>query len=80
VDFREWKTLTMARLVEYAQRYPDKRVAIESIAAKLQYLKARDLAQFIFTLFMLSKDIPESKELIPSVDDVEKWLKSQEED
>ncbi|MGC9106825.1 MAG: hypothetical protein ACP5IE_01355 [Infirmifilum sp.] len=78
-SFREWKTLTMVALISLVDKNPEKRVTLEALAARLQNLKARDLAQFIFQLHLLSYDIPEAKALIPSPDLVEKWLSGDEE-
>ncbi|MGB9787152.1 MAG: hypothetical protein ACPLRJ_07875 [Infirmifilum uzonense] len=77
--FREWKALTMVTLVTLAQKYPERRPTIESLAARLQHLKARDLTQFLFQLHLLSYDVPEAAGLIPSADEVERWLKGDEE-
>ncbi len=79
LGFREWKALAMTALISLTQKYPEKRPSLETLAARLQYVKARDLAQFIFQLHLLSYDIPEAKALIPSPDLVEKWLSGDEE-
>jgi hypothetical protein len=74
--FREWKTLTMTALLSLIQKHPEKRSTIEALAAKLQYIKVRELAQFIFQLHLLSYDVPEVSELIPDPETVRKWIET----
>ncbi len=74
LGFREWKTLVMAKLAELSKKHPEHRVVLEGLMLKLQYVKARDLAQFLLLLHLASREVPELADLIPKEADVKRWI------
>jgi molybdopterin converting factor small subunit len=72
----------MARLQELRQRllskYPEKRERIEYIVDvimnKLENLRTHTLADYVFTLYLASKEFPEFSELTPTTNEIEEIL------
>jgi len=80
--FTVWKTRTMVRLVNLRKQYEkDAKISsyIDSVISKLHYAKARDVSRIVFDLHLLSKEVPEVLELIPSEEDVKQWLTKEQE-
>jgi hypothetical protein len=70
------KLLALKRELE--QKYPDKRERIEYIvdviANKLENLRTHTLADYIFTLYLATKEFPEFSELTPTSKEIEEIL------
>ena len=76
--FNEWKTITIARLLELKKNYMENAKAIQTLDAiiyKVHYAKLRDLARVLFLLHAGSSDVPELLDLLPTTEEVEEWLK-----
>lgn len=81
MKFSEWKTLTMRKLLELRKKYEqlgDERAAndIGFLMDKLNYLRSRDLASFMFYVHMLIRDrkIVELYDLLPSIDEIKNFF------
>jgi hypothetical protein len=70
------KLLELRRELE--QKYPERRERIEYIcdilANKLQNLRTHTVADYIFTLYLASKEFPEFSELTPTSKEIEEIL------
>lgn len=78
-----FKAKTMAKLVnlerELKEKYADRQERIDYIVsllmAKLSTLQPFGLPDFIFTIYLASKEFPEFKELMPSLEEMEELMK-----
>lgn len=80
--FTVWKARAMVKLVNLRKQYEgDAKISsyLDSLISKLHYAKARDISRVIFDLHLLSKEVPEVLELIPSEEDVKQWLTKEQE-
>jgi hypothetical protein len=75
-SFREWKAVTATRLIKLMEKHPEKQDKIESVLVRLQYLRVREITQFLVTLFLLSKEVPEVIEFVPEPDVVKRWMET----
>jgi hypothetical protein len=86
MELREFKTKYMAKLLELRQqlleKYPSKRDRVEHVVdtlmTKLYNLRTFTLPDYIFTLYLASKEFKELEALIPPKEEVEELLKSGE--
>ncbi|RLE95983.1 MAG: hypothetical protein DRJ96_07595, partial [Thermoprotei archaeon] len=65
-SFREWKAVTISRLLELERKYRNNAEALETIdviLSKLEYAKARDLASVLMLFHHGSKVVPELLDL-----------------
>jgi hypothetical protein len=76
-DFNEWKTYTIAKLIELSKKYSeegnDKAVSdINFLLGKLQPLRSRDLSSFLYYVHIAIRDtkLNELYDIIPSSDEV----------
>ena len=77
-SFREWKAVTISKLLELERKYRDNKGALETIdviLSKLEYAKARDLASVLMLFHHGSKVVPELLDLVPLAEEVEYWLR-----
>jgi len=82
-SFREWKAVTISRLLELERKYSGNARALETIdeiITRLEYAKARDLAGVLSLFHHGSKVVPELLDLVPLAEEVERWLRSRGED
>jgi hypothetical protein len=71
----EFKAIQIAKLTQLKQQYADNARVQEIIdiylIPKLQHLRAMDLADYIFTLYLASREFKVFEELIPSEQEVD---------
>jgi len=80
MKLREFKALSLAKLMSLAkklkEKYPDRaeriNYIVDVLATKLQNLRTFTLTDYLFTLYLSSKEFPEFSELIPDVQTSEK--------
>lgn len=82
MKFSEWKTITMRKLItlSHTEKYASNMKAkndLNVLATKLQYLRSRDLASFLYLVHVAIRDtgITELLEIIPSEEDLIDMLK-----
>jgi hypothetical protein len=75
----EFKAVQIARLVQIKQLYADNDRAAEIVdlylIPKLQHLRSMDLADYIFTLYLASREFSIFEGLIPSEETVDQLIK-----
>ena len=71
-----FKAVQIAKLTQLKQHSDNKRIAeiIDLLIPKLQHLRAMDLADYVFTLYLASREFNVFEELIPSEQEVEQLL------
>lgn len=82
----EFRALMLSKLLEISkqlkEKYNDKRDKIDHITntlvVKLQQLRKTTLTDYIFTLYMYSKEFKELEELIPDHETIKKLLEDAE--
>jgi len=82
MKLREFKALSLAKLMSLAkklkEKYPDRaeriNYIVDVLATKLQNLRTFTLTDYLFTLYLSSKEFPEFSELIPDVQTVKNLL------
>jgi len=82
-SFNEWKTVTISKLIELKRKYanePKKRDLLSMVLMKVHYAKKRDLGTLLYYMDLASQEIPEMTELIPSSEEISKWLRGEKED
>jgi hypothetical protein len=87
VRLREFKAKYMAILLELKeeleQRYPDRTQRVEYVAdilmSKLENLRTFTLADYLHTIYLVSKEFREFKRMIPSREEIEQLLRGGEE-
>jgi len=80
MKFSEWKTITIARLIEIKRRHEDNPKIVNDVNAilsKLHYAKVRDLSTILLYLHHASVDLKEFLELIPSKEEIMEWFKEE---
>ncbi|MEM0458931.1 MAG: hypothetical protein QXZ31_03610 [Thermofilaceae archaeon] len=86
MKLREFKALSLSKLMSLAKelktKYPDKRDRIDYIvnvlATKLQNLRVFTLTDYLFTLYLSSKEFKEFEELMPDERTVKSLLEEGE--
>ncbi|MEM4584688.1 MAG: hypothetical protein QW611_06895 [Ignisphaera sp.] len=86
MELREFKALSLAKLMSLSkklkEKYPHQADRIEYItfelASKLQNLRTYSLTDYLFTLYLASREFREFSELIPDEKTVENLLKEDE--
>jgi hypothetical protein len=84
---REFKAKYLAKLLnlkkQLLEKYPEKRERVEYIvdllASKLENLRTFTLTDYLFTLHLAAKEIPEIEQLIPPSEEVEELIEREEE-
>jgi hypothetical protein len=75
----EFKAVQIAKLMHIKQQYSDNDRVSEIVdlylLPKLYHLRAMDLADYIFTLYLASREFSIFEELIPSEENVEQLIK-----
>jgi phage regulator Rha-like protein len=79
---REFKARYMAKLLnmkkQLLEKYPERaervNYIVDLLASKLEHLRTFTLADYLFTLHLAIKEIPELEELIPTEEEVEKLV------
>jgi len=75
----EFRVKQLARLLKLEEmlieRYPEKadriRFLVETLVQKLRFLRTRNLANYINTIYQASKEFPEFRELLPKPEELE---------
>jgi hypothetical protein len=79
VKLEKFKVVQIAKLMQIKQQYADNDRVAEIIdlylLPKLYHLRAMDLADYIFTLYLASREFNVFEDLIPSEQEVEKLIK-----
>jgi hypothetical protein len=79
VKLEKFKAVQIARLTQLKQQHADNERIAEIIdlylIPKLQHLRQMDLADYIFTLYLASREFKVFEELIPDEETVEKLIK-----
>jgi len=72
-----FKAVQIAKLTQLKQHSDNKRIAeiIDLLIPKLQHLRAMDLADYVFTLYLASREFNVFEELIPSEQEVDELIK-----
>ncbi|MEM1694068.1 MAG: hypothetical protein QXH21_07315 [Ignisphaera sp.] len=86
IKLREFKALSLAKLMSLSkklkEKYPERVDRIEYItfelASKLQNLRTYTLTDYLFTLYLASREFHEFSELIPDEKTVEELLSESE--
>ncbi len=86
MELREFKALSLAKLMslekKLKEKYPHQADRIEYIvfelASKLQNLRTYSLTDYLFTLYLASRELAELAELIPDEKTVEELLRDEE--
>ncbi|MEM4952203.1 MAG: hypothetical protein QXV81_08085 [Ignisphaera sp.] len=86
MELREFKAMSLAKLMSLAkklkEKYPERADRIEYIvfelAEKIQNLRTYSLTDYLFTLYLASREFAEFAELIPDEETVESLLKDEE--
>jgi hypothetical protein len=84
-DFNEWKTYTVAFLIELSKKYAEEgnEKAVNDInflLGKLQPLRARDLGSFLYYVHIAIRDtkLKELYDIVPSPDEVVRLMGGEE--
>jgi hypothetical protein len=76
---KKFKAAQLSKLIELKQRFSGNQRAAEIIdlhlVPKLQHLRAMDIADYIFTLYLASREFNVFEDLIPGEQEVEKLVK-----
>jgi hypothetical protein len=76
---QKFKAIQIAKLTQLKQQHAENARVAEIIdlylVPKLRHLRAMDLADYIFTLYLASREFPLFEELIPSEQEVEQLIK-----
>jgi len=79
VTLEKFKALQIARLTALKQQHRDnariQEIVDLHLIPKLQHLRAMDLCDYIFSLYLASREFNVFEELIPTEEDVEKLIK-----
>ena len=76
MSFSAWKTRAVIRLLQLKRKYSGTEAAeIDWLIARAKRLRRRDLHSFIAQLSKLSDRVPEVLEIVPTEEDVERWLR-----
>jgi len=81
-SFTEWKAAAIVRLVNIKLAHRgDERVkeTVDSLLARLQYLRVRDLPSFLVLLHHAAVLTDEFLSLLPTEEEVREWFKGDEE-
>lgn len=73
MKLREFKAVSLAKLMKLSkvlrEKYPDKRERINhlvnTLAVKLENLRRFTLSDYLFTLYLATREFPELEELVP---------------
>jgi hypothetical protein len=87
MKLREFKAKYLAKLLnlkkQLVEKYPERAERINYItdllASKLENLRTFTLPDYLFTLHLAAKEIPEIEQLIPSEREVEELIEREEE-
>jgi len=78
MKLEKFKAVQIAKLTQLKHQHSDNQRIVEIIdlhlITKLQHLRAMDLADYIFTLYLASREFNVFEELIPSEQEVEQLL------
>ncbi|MEM4535316.1 MAG: hypothetical protein QW764_04680 [Desulfurococcaceae archaeon] len=86
MELREFKAMSLTKLMSLAkklkEKYPERADRIEYIvfelAEKIQNLRTYSLTDYLFTLYLASREFEEFAELIPDEKTVEELLRDEE--
>jgi hypothetical protein len=86
VTLREFKAKYLAKLLnlkkQLLEKYPEKRERVEYIvdllASKLENLRVFTLADYLFTLHLVTKEFSELEQMIPSEKEIEELVRGGE--
>lgn len=84
---RDFKAKYMSMLLELrkrlAEKYPEKKdrvnYIIDILMAKLENLRAFTLPDYLFTIYLATKEFKEFEEVVPPKSEIESLLKSEKE-
>jgi hypothetical protein len=79
---KKFKAIQLSKLIDIKQKCSNQRVheiVDLHLIPKLQHLRAADLADYIFTLYLASREYAVFEELIPSEEEVEELIKEKTE-
>jgi hypothetical protein len=79
MNIHKFKAEQLSKLITIKQRFSDnariREIVDLCLVPKLQHLRAMDLAGYIFTLYLASREFPVFEELMPSEQEVEHLVK-----
>lgn len=80
MTFSEWKAKTMRFLIFFSKECEDQEIKqnIDNLIAKLQYLRTRDIANFMFSVHKIAKYYkkPELLNVLPSEEELDEFFKN----
>lgn len=80
MTFSEWKAKTMRFLISFSQKCEDQTLKqnIDNLIAKLQYLRTRDLANFMLSVNKIAEHYkkPELLNILPSEEELDEFFKN----
>jgi pantothenate kinase-related protein Tda10 len=81
-DFYAWKAQAMIKLLAIKAAHKDNpKIAqdVDTLIAKLQYLKVKELSSFIAIVHHASDDTDEFLTILPTEEEIEAWFEKESE-
>ncbi|MGB9694104.1 MAG: hypothetical protein ACPLYF_04605 [Fervidobacterium sp.] len=75
MKFEEWKAKAIAYICSLKYQDQETELHLQALTAKIEQARLETLYSTLRDIYLLSKKIPELKEIMPSPSEIENWFR-----